>query len=82
MEAGIRLKTWGNGYGLALAATGRVDAFFDNGVKPWDLGPAPILMSEAGGVFTALDGSTSIDRGNGLLCGAPLHDELLALLNG
>jgi histidinol-phosphatase len=82
MDAGIKLKTWGNGYGLALAATGRVDAFFDNGVKPWDLGPAPVLMSEAGGVFTALDGSTSIDRGSGLLCGVPLRDELLRVLGG
>jgi len=82
MDAGIKLKTWGNGYGLALAATGRVDAFFDNGVKPWDLGPAPILMSEAGGSFCALDGSTAIDRGSGLLCGDPLRSELLHILRG
>ena len=81
-DAGVKVKTWGNGYGLSLGATGRVDAFFDAGVKPWDLGPAPILMAEAGGRFSALDGSTAIDRGSGLLSGSALHDELLALLRG
>lgn len=81
-RAGVKIKTWGNGYGVALAATGRIDAFFDAGVKPWDLGPAPILMAEAGGVFTALDGSAAIDRGTGLLCGPALAEALVHVLTG
>jgi len=80
--AGVKVRTWGNAYGLALAATGRVDAFFDARVHPWDVAPAPVLMAEAGGCFTTLDGSGSLDAGDALLCGSPLLAPLLALLRG
>ena len=80
--AGVKVRTWGNAYGLALAATGRVDAFFDARVHPWDVAPAPALMGEAGGCFTTLDGSGSLEAGDALLCGPPLLDPLLALLRG
>ncbi len=80
--AGVKVRTWGNAYGLSLAATGRVDAFFDARVHPWDVAPAPVLMAEAGGCFTTLDGSGSLVAGDALLCGPPLLDPLLALLRG
>ena len=78
--AGVKVRTWGNAYGLALAATGRVDAFFDAGVKPWDVAPAPVLATEAGGRFATLDGSGSIHSGSALVCGPALLDPLLGLL--
>ena len=81
-EAGVRVRTWGNAYGLALAATGRVDAFFDAAVKPWDIAPAPVLMAEAGGCFATLDGSGSLTSGTALRCGEPLLAPLLALFRG
>ena len=81
-RAGVTVRTWGNAYGLALAATGRVDAFFDARVHPWDVAPAPVLMAEAGGCFATLDGSGSFQAGTALLCGPPLLDPLLALLRG
>lgn len=81
-EAGVTVRTWGNAYGLALAATGRVDAFFDARVHPWDVAPAPVLMAEAGGCFATLDGSGSIHSGTALMCGEPLLEPLLAQLRG
>jgi len=80
--AGARVRTWGNAYGVGLAATGRVDAFFDACVKPWDVAPAPVLMRESGGCFATLDGSGSIHSGTALLCGEPLLEPLLAVLRG
>ncbi len=80
--AGVRVRTWGNAYGLALAAAGRVDAFFDARVQPWDIAPAPVLMAEAGGCFATLDGSGSLTSGTALLCGEPLLAPLLNLLRG
>lgn len=80
--AGVTVRTWGNAYGLTLAATGRVDAFFDAAVKPWDVAPAPVLMAESSGCFATLDGSGSIDAGDALLCGEPLLEPLLTLLRG
>jgi fructose-1,6-bisphosphatase/inositol monophosphatase family enzyme len=81
-QAGVTVRTWGNAYGLALAATGRADAFFDDAVKPWDVAPAPVLITEAGGCFATLDGSGSIDAGTALLCGPALLEPLLTLLRG
>ena len=80
--AGVRVRTWGNAYGLSLAATGRVDAFFDARVHPWDVAAAPVLMPEAGGAWATLDGSGSCHSGSALLCGAALLEPLLALLRG
>jgi len=80
--AGVKVRTWGNVYGLVLATTGRVDAFFDAAVQPWDIAPAPTLVTEAGGCFATLDGSGSLHSGSALLCGEPLLEPLLALLRG
>jgi histidinol-phosphatase len=52
-------------------------------VELWDLAPMPVILSEAGGRFSALDGSAGPAGGSGVAsCGGPLHDELLALLAG
>lgn len=85
-RSGALLRTWGDGYGFALLATGRIEAMVDPQVAVWDLGPLPVLVSEAGGRFTGLDGGpspTDLDPGrthaavatNGLV-----HDEVLAIL--
>lgn len=82
VAAGVRVRTWGNAYGLSLAATGRVDAFFDARVHPWDVAAAPSLITEAGGAWATLDCSGSVHSGTALLCAAPLLGALLALLRG
>jgi len=78
--AGAVLRTWGDGYGYALVATGRVAAMVDPIVAPYDIGPMPVLLAEAGGRFTDLDGVVSIESGNGVATNGHIHDELLSLL--
>ncbi len=78
--AGARLRTWGDGYGFALAATGRVAAMVDPVVKPYDIGPMPVLFAEAGGRFTDVAGRATIESGSGVASNGRVHDELLALL--
>ena len=56
-QAGGHLRTWGDAYGYALVASGRVDAMVDPVAELWDLAPMPVILSEAGGRFSALDGS-------------------------
>ncbi len=80
--AGAVVRTWGDGYGYALVATGRVEAMVDPVVAPWDLAPMPVILAEAGGRFTDFTGVTRIDGGSGLATNGSLHDELLALLTG
>jgi len=80
--AGALLRTWGDGYGYALVATGRVAAMVDPVAAPYDLGPMPVVLGEAGGRFTDLDGGTGIEGGSGLATNGHLHEELLAVLGG
>ena len=80
--AGAVLRTWGDGYGYSLVATGRVEAMVDPVVAPWDLAPMPVIMSEAGGRFSDFSGAVRIDGGSGVATNGALHDELLDLLTG
>jgi histidinol-phosphatase len=78
--AGAVLRTWGDGYGYALVATGRVAAMVDPTVEPYDIGPMPVLLAEAGGRFTDLGGEVSIEHGSGIASNGHVHEALLAAL--
>ena len=41
---------------LAWVAAGRLDAYFERGLKPWDWAAARLLIAEAGGAVAKLDG--------------------------
>jgi histidinol-phosphatase len=77
---GAHVRTWGDGYGYALVATGRVEAMVDHSAAVWDLAPMAVVIGEAGGRFTDLDGRDQADGGHGLATNGVLHDELLGLL--
>ena len=72
-----RIRGWSDCYGGMLVATGRADAWFDPVMHPWDSGPFPVILAEAGGVFTDWSGKPDIRGGNALACHAELHAELL-----
>jgi histidinol phosphatase-like enzyme (inositol monophosphatase family) len=78
--SGMFLRTWGDGYGYALVATGRVEAMVDPVVAPWDVAGMPVIIGEAGGTFTDFDGEPRIDGGTGVATNALLHDEVLKLV--
>lgn len=78
--AGAILRTWGDGYGYALVATGRVAAMVDPIVEPYDIGPMPVILAEAGGRFTDFAGTDSIETRSGIASNGHIHDELRALL--
>src|SRR3546814_18347030 len=50
-------------------------------VEPYDIGPMPVLLVEAGGRFTDLSGADTIEGRSGIATNGHLHDELLALLS-
>jgi histidinol-phosphatase len=78
--AGMLLRTWGDGYGYVLVATGRAAAMVDPQAELYDLAPMPVVIAEAGGRFTDLRGRAAPDGGSGLATAGPIHDELLGLL--
>lgn len=77
---GVHLRTWGDGYGYALVATGRIDAMIDPVIAAWDVAAMPVILREAGGRFSDLGGVERFDGGDGLATNGHLHDELLELL--
>ena len=79
-QAGPTLRTWGDGYGYALVATGRIDAMVDPEVALWDVAPMPVILAEAGGRFSDWRGLDDPSNGTGLATNGALHDDVLALL--
>ena len=75
-EAGVA-RGWGDCYGHLLVACGRAEAMFDPVVNIWDVAPMGIILPEAGGSFTALDGSRRVDAGNAISSNGILHETLL-----
>jgi histidinol-phosphatase len=80
--AQAQLRTWGDGYGFALVATGRIDAMCDPAAALWDVAPMPIILSEAGGRFSDLEGDASPAGGNGLATNGLIHAEWLERFSG
>lgn len=80
LDSGCNVRTWGDGYGYLLVATGRVDAMVDHEVQPYDVAPMPVILHEAGGRFTDFAGADRHDGGSGIATNGRIHDNLLALL--
>lgn len=50
---------------LAYVAAGRLDAFWEFGLAPWDMAAGTLMISEAGGLVSDLAGETAyLDSGN------------------
>lgn len=78
---GVHLRTWGDGYGYTMVATGRAEAMADSVAELYDLAPVPVILAEAGGRFTDLQGLPGPGGGSGLASNGHLHDGLLAILH-
>jgi myo-inositol-1(or 4)-monophosphatase len=66
---------------LAWVAAGRLDAYWERGLSPWDMAAGIALIREAGGFVTDLDGDDSMLATGGILAGnEPIHRELLRLI--
>jgi myo-inositol-1(or 4)-monophosphatase len=56
---------------LCYVAAGRLDAFFEVHLSPWDLAAGSLIIREAGGIISGLDGSENYMETGHVLCGAP-----------
>ncbi len=63
---------------LAYTACGRVDAYWEFNLNPWDTGAGSLLVTEAGGTMTGFDGSPfKLDSKEILATNGLLLDEML-----
>ncbi len=66
---------------LANIAAGRCDVFFEYRLSPWDYAAGSLLVTEAGGQITKLDGSPlTFDKPCSVLAGGVAYPETLDLL--
>ena len=66
---------------LAWTAAGKFDGFWERNLKAWDVAAGILLVREAGGVVTDLDGRDHMmDCGHILAANQVLHKPLLELL--
>ena len=56
---------------LAYVAAGRLDGFWEYGLKPWDVAAGSLFVQEAGGWITTIDGDEDFLNGKSILAGAP-----------
>jgi len=67
-------------YGYMLVATGRVELMLDPIMSPWDCGPFPPILQEAGGYFGDWQGHSGVYSGEALATTATLLPAVLAML--
>jgi myo-inositol-1(or 4)-monophosphatase len=66
---------------LAYTAAGLFDGFFEFRLSPWDLAAGSLLVEEAGGVVTDMDGGDAYMTTGDMLCGpSGVHTDLLAVV--
>ena len=72
-----RTRAYGDFWSHVLVAEGAVDISAEPAVSLWDLAALQIIVEEAGGVFTDLEGNAAPDRGSVVCTNARLHQEVL-----
>ena len=79
-QAGV-VRTWGDCYGYLLVATGRAEIMVDDIVNPWDTAAIYPLITEAGGHFTAWDGTVTAFGGSAIATNAGVANATRAVLH-
>lgn len=80
-DATYRQRSYGDYLNFAHVFCGKAEAAVEIGVKAWDIAPMKIIATEAGGMYTDLDGGGSIYKGSCLVSNGHVHDELLSILS-
>ncbi|HEY7297790.1 MAG TPA: inositol monophosphatase family protein [Xanthobacteraceae bacterium] len=68
---------------LAWVAAGRLDGYWERNISPWDVAAGMVLVREAGGFVTDLDGGEASCRTSDVVAGnEAIHRELMRALKG
>jgi myo-inositol-1(or 4)-monophosphatase len=66
---------------FAYTACGLFDGFFEFQLSAWDIAAGSILVEEAGGLITDMDGGNDYLESGNVVCGSPgVHRELLEIV--
>jgi myo-inositol-1(or 4)-monophosphatase len=80
LTAGIR-RAGAASLDLAYVACGRLDGFWEYGLKEWDMAAGALLIQEAGGIVTSINNDSNyLASGNILTANAKIHEELCRIV--
>lgn len=83
LERTARLtRTWGDGYGYLLVATGRAEVMVDPVMNVWDAAAVAPVLAAAGGTFTDWQGRATVQAGEGVGTNGHVLEEVLHILRG
>lgn len=68
--AGVR-RTGSAALDLAYVASGRLDGFWEFGLRPWDIAAGSLLVKEAGGLISDLQGGEDYMKQGDVVAGTP-----------
>jgi len=80
LDAARNSRSFGGFWQHMLVAEGAVEAALDWTSKPWDLAPLILIVTEAGGKSTSLNGNPTIYEKSLLSTNGKIHEETLAVL--
>jgi histidinol-phosphatase len=80
-DAVWRVRGYGDFWSYCLVAEGAVDIAVEPEVKLWDLAPLDVLVREAGGSFTNLEGADGPHGGSAVATNGLLHERVLTWLS-
>ena len=67
---------------LAYVAAGRLDGYWEFGLKPWDIAAGALMVQEAGGMVGAIDPQQDVMVTGDILAATPrIHEEMRAVLS-
>jgi histidinol-phosphatase len=72
-------RTWGDGYGYLLVATGRAEVMVDPLMNVWDAAALLPVLEEAGGTYTDWQGEATIRGGEGIATNGIVLPDVLAI---
>ena len=66
---------------MAFVAAGRLDGFWERNLQPWDIAAGQIMVREAGGIVSGVEGHDNALTTNNVVCGNEfVHAELVRIL--
>ncbi len=75
-----RTRAYGDFWSYMLLAEGAVDLAAEPSLELYDMAALDVIVREAGGLFTSLDGEPGPYGGNAVASNGKLHDQALAFL--
>jgi histidinol phosphatase-like enzyme (inositol monophosphatase family) len=80
LERATRLaRTWGDGYGYLMVATGRAEVMIDPELDIWDLAALQPVIEEAGGTFCDWQGHGTVHSRDAIATNGLVTEEVLAI---